>query len=115
MQKSHNVYNRIDATTSELVISSNKTGEHRFLVNTAHVELLSLWTWCYEKSKDQPYTMDLSMATAGQLFGFTSPRIYLWKYIAYMHTRCVKATWDRGHKTSDYRTSNGIFRLTSCV
>lgn len=115
MQKVNNYFNRIDESTTELVIVSKKTGETKFLVDTKFVPYLVGHSWCYEKSKHAVYTMDFTREISGGIFEYTNERIYLWKYVAYLHTKCTKIQWNRGKKFNDYRTSTGIFNLTFCA
>jgi len=71
------------------------------LVDTALVPQLSKLNWCLDTTKGEVYATDTTMEIP-KLLGVSSPRVYLWKYIAYLATgRSIKA-W-RGRRAQDYR------------
>jgi hypothetical protein len=75
------------------------------LVATADVEHLKLFSWCYEQAKGNIYAMDFSMELP-DLLGIKSPRVYLWKYVVYIHTGRVAKAWKRDN-INDYRFKQG--------
>lgn len=107
MQIVRNFYTELPDCYTRLIIQSSKVGEHLCNVDTEFVPQLKQFTWCYEKSKNQIYCMDMQMGTAGRIFKYATPRIYLWKYIAYLVTNCTKAEWNRGD-VNEYRKEHGI-------
>ena len=110
MQVTHNEYMKIDATVSILRIASKKVGVREVRVNTADVLLLQQFTWCFEDSKQLCYTMDMKMETAGKIFGYATPRIYMWKYLFLHRIGCLHGTWNRKNKL-EYTSSAGVMKL----
>ena len=83
------------------------------LVHTAHVETLKKYSWCYEQAKGNVYTMDATMKLP-ELLGVMSPRVYLWKYIVYLHTGRVAKSWKRVNLL-DHRFNHGAVQYIDSV
>jgi hypothetical protein len=100
-----------DPSTTQLHIS----GVYNIvaLVSTADVEALKGRSWCYEQAKGNVYTMDFSMELS-KLLGIASPRIYLWKYIVYLHTHKIAKAWRRTN-VLDYRFNHGSVQYIDSV
>ena len=71
------------------------------LVDTEMVPQLSKLNWCLDTSKGEVYASDSTMEVP-KLLGITCPRVYLWKYIAYLATGKIIKAW-RGRNKQDYR------------
>ena len=108
MQVAHNTY-IVNGLTTTLRIFSNKTGTNEVVIDTDLVDKLRPFTWCFEVSKQLVYTMDMRMTIAGDVFGYKTPRIYLWKYIVFLETGCTYSEWFRQNKL-DYRKTYGVIR-----
>lgn len=91
-----NVLNEWLATDNAAVTKLRITGVYSVdvAVDTQYVEHLKHLSWCYEQTKGQVYAMDFSMETPS-LLGITSPRVYLWKYVVYLHTGRIAKAWRR--------------------
>lgn len=92
-----------DPTTTKLIISG--TYVVTALVATADVPQLKHLSWCYEQAKGNVYTMDPTMELP-DLLQVKSPRIYLWKYVVYIHTGRVAKMWKRAN-ILDHRFNHG--------
>lgn len=108
MQVSHNTYILKD-DHAILRIFSNKTKTHDVIVDLEKVSELKKLTWCFELSKQLVYTMNMRMDVAGDIFGYKTPRIYLWKYLVWLDTGCIYTEWFRQDKL-DYRKTYGVIR-----
>lgn len=109
MQVTHNEYFPHVAGSAMLRITSKKTGVHDVIVDSVLVSVLEKFTWCFEDSKTLCYTMDMHMETAGKIFNYSTPRIYLWKYVLYLTVGCIHGSWIRRDKL-DYRSASGILK-----
>jgi hypothetical protein len=115
MQKVNNTYEIVDADETKLTIYSKKTGEHVVKVPTWAVVHLQKYSWCFEDSKQQVYTMNMSGEVAKAIFNYSTPRIYLWKFIGWIMFGCVDVIWERKDKLS-YLPSNGkLYAHPLCV
>lgn len=108
MQVAHNTYS-ISGAIATLRVFSNKTGTHEVAIDAEYVQQLTKFKWCFEISKQLVYTMDMSMAVAGDIFEYKTPRIYLWKYLVFLKTGCIHSEWARNNKL-DYRLKSGVIR-----
>lgn len=83
------------------------------LVHTADVPKLRQHSWCYEQAKGNVYTMDATLSLPLEL-GIVSPRVYLWKYIVYVHTGRIAKAWRRT-ALLDYRFNHGSVQYLDSV
>lgn len=70
-------------------------------VDDRYVDRINHLSWCLDTTKGEIYATDASMEVP-MLLGIVSPRVYLWKYIAYLATGKICKAW-RGRKQLDYR------------
>jgi len=64
------------------------------IVPIAYADTLKKLSWCYEQSKGQVFATDFTM-TIPTILCVTSPRVYMWKYIIYLHTGKIARAWKR--------------------
>ncbi len=100
-----------DPSTTQLKITGVYTATA--LIHTADMPKLTPWSWCYEQAKGNVYTMDSTLALSKDL-GIMSPRIYLWKYIVYLHTGRVAKAWRRTN-VLDYRFNHGAVQYMDFI
>ena len=70
-------------------------------VDDVYVNRIDHLSWCLDTTKGEIYATDASMEVP-TLLGIVSPRVYLWKYIAYLATGKICKAW-RGRPQLDYR------------
>lgn len=83
------------------------------LVSTQDLPKLQPYSWCYEQAKGNVYMMDNTMELARTL-GVTSPRVYLWKLVVYLHTERIAKSWRRINR-DDYRFNHGTIEYINPV
>lgn len=103
-----NEYHTPDETpgVGVLTIRSAKQGDMRFLVNKEFIPALTELRWCYEQDKAQVYHTDTTRRYTSQL-ELSGTRLYLWKYILWMHHKKTPLFW---HRTAydNYLLGQGI-------
>lgn len=100
-----------DPMTTKLHISGVYTVDA--LVHTSDVWFLKKHSWCYEQAKGNVYTMDTTMELPA-ILGVVSPRVYLWKYIVFMHTNKIAKAWKRA-ALLDYRFNHGAVQYIDSI
>ncbi len=83
MQVVHNNFEAVSEAESVLTIQSGAYDPIQVRVPTKYVPQLEKHHWCFEASKGQVYTMDFTMELS-KIFGFKTPRVYMWRYICYL-------------------------------
>lgn len=101
MNHVHVEYERNDEHTTTMKLTSGYGVN--VLVDTDLVPKLIDLKWCYDTAKGEVYATDMSMEIPKTL-GVTSPRVYLWKYIAFLRTGKVVKAW-KDRKFNDYRST----------
>lgn len=92
--------NTVDPSISSLSVVSNGYYSINILFNTnfdgiSIIDMLRKYKWCYEQTKGQVYTMDLSLSLPKRM-GYGTPRAYLRDYILYcLGHDCHKVDWRR--------------------
>ena len=101
------VLNEFDEQGDTTVLKITGVVAVSVVVDTKYASALKELSWCYEQSKREVYATDPTMKWSA-LLNLTSPRVYLWKMIAYLHTGNIIKSW-RGRPIRDYRICNGVF------
>lgn len=101
MLKVHNFYlPTLEVDTVTLKVSGRDYTKH-CLIDGIHAHKLKEHVWCFESSKGQMYTMDFT-GKLPDIFKFHTYRVYLWRYICYLHTNNVNLIVSRSN-LGDYR------------
>lgn len=103
MQIVRNEFNEVDGT---LTIVSGRYEPVSVHINPKHFPLLRQHTWCFEQTKGQIYTTDMTLKLPS-IFGFKSPRVYLWRLICYLETGDTHYQAPR-HDLSNYRWPEAV-------
>ena len=83
---------------SVLVIESIKYHEVRVIVDDKFVEHIRQLRWCFEQSKGEVFAFDSATHIPSRVFKYMTDKIYLWKYITYLHTGSTDALWHKRHR-----------------
>lgn len=87
--------------THSIMKLTSSSYEMSCLVDTEMVPHLNKLNWCLDTTKGEVYASDSTMEIP-KLLCISCPRVYLWKYIAYLATGKVIKAW-RGRRLRDYR------------
>jgi len=109
VKKIINSYAPISELTARLTIVSTVYGVTEVLVDAEFRHALQKLSWCYERSKGAVYTVDLKLGV-WKLLGAKSPKFYLQKYVAFLHTGSTTVDWIRPNKL-DYRITSGVMSV----
>lgn len=109
MKKIINKYLVAADNTSKLTIVSTVYGITEVFIDTDFQRYMEKLSWCYERSKGAVYTVDLKLGV-WKLLGAKSPKFYLQKYVAFLHTGSTTVDWIRPNKL-DYRITSGVMSV----
>ena len=101
-----NDYIKIDDVTTTLRASS-KAYTVECLVPTGLVSDIAKFVWCLDQEKGQLYSTDAKRTIVDTL-GLKGTRLFLWKYVLFLHTGKIHRFWNR-KDLSNYLPTHGQY------